>query len=104
MNVAVTGTAVSQNQADTTTGRLVRVGDYGLGGAGLTITDWNDATVNGASFMVASAANAPVAGACVSATYQRTGATYVVQEGNGFTDTAPGRPGTRRQGAGTVNP
>ncbi|MGB4828742.1 MAG: DUF2793 domain-containing protein [Paracoccaceae bacterium] len=104
VNVAVTGTAVSQNQADTTTGRLVRVGDYGLGGAGLTITDWNDATVNGATFMAASAANAPVAGAWFIGTYQRNGATYGVQEVNGFTGTAAGRTWTRRQGAGSWNP
>jgi hypothetical protein len=45
INTSITGTAVTQSTTDTTTGRLLRLGDYGLGGVAIAIgseTDLNN--------------------------------------------------------------
>lgn len=47
-SVPITGTAVTQSANDTTTGRLLKVGDFGVGGAVLSgVTDLNNATTPG---------------------------------------------------------
>ena len=42
---AINGTAVTQSATDTTAGRLLKVGDFGLGGSAVVLADLND--VNG---------------------------------------------------------
>lgn len=48
VNVPITGTAVTQSATDTTAGRLLKVGDYGLGApSGFFTSDVDTITVNG---------------------------------------------------------
>ncbi len=64
----LSGTAVTQTSIDTTTGRLLKVGDFGLGNNGLgvaTITDLNTHQVSGSWLFAASTANAPTTAAGV---------------------------------------
>lgn len=43
VNGAINGTAVTQSATDTTAGRLLKVGDFGLGGEAVEVTgSWND--------------------------------------------------------------
>jgi len=55
----LSGTAVTQSVTDNTTGRLLKVGDFGLGGEGLQVTDLNTVTVNGIYKLGGTATNAP---------------------------------------------
>ena len=43
VNGAINGTAVTQSATDTTWGRLLKVGDYGLGNVAVALADLNDA-------------------------------------------------------------
>lgn len=49
VDVALTGTAITQSQTDTTAGRVLKVGDFGLGVVSnpVMVTDLNLATTNG---------------------------------------------------------
>jgi hypothetical protein len=85
VDVPIGGSAVTQSPQDSTFGRLLKVGDYGLGGAGLSHTDWNSATINGAVFMAANAANAPLPTVWFIGSYLRHNSLFGVQEVTSFT-------------------
>jgi len=55
----ISGTAVTQTNTDATAGRLLKVGDFGLGGDGAQVTDLNTVIVNGLYKLAGSATNAP---------------------------------------------
>lgn len=65
LDVPLTGTAVQQSPMDTTTGRLLQIHDgagaFGLGGAGLAITDYS--TIAGCSHFIAGGGSAVTADA-----------------------------------------
>jgi hypothetical protein len=54
--------SVTQSTTDVTSGRLLKVGDYGFGGAALSTTDWNAAVISNAVYSALDAANAPASG------------------------------------------
>jgi hypothetical protein len=55
----LSGTAVTQSVTDATAGRLLKVGDFGIGGEGLQVTDLNTVVTNGLYRLAGSATNAP---------------------------------------------
>ncbi len=76
-----TGSAVQSDALDTTAGRLMPVGAFGLGhhAAAVPGADWNNATISGAIFNSNTAANAPTAGIWYIGTYHANSAAYGVQ-------------------------
>lgn len=65
VNGAINGTAVTQSTTDTAAGRLLKVGDFGLGGAAVEVTgSWND--LGGTSKIVRGALNSTTDGPYVS--------------------------------------
>lgn len=100
LDVPLTGLAVTQTTASEVAGRLLKVGDYGLGAAGIVCTDWDSAIVNGTIYMAAGATNAPLPTVWFIGSYHRNSPTFGVQTVNGFTGAAAGRTWTRRLNAG----
>lgn len=80
----VIGTAVTQSALDTTSERLLKVGDFGIGtqavALGHNAGDWNAATLGGAQYMGYNCANAPVSGRWFIGTALRHNQNFVVQE------------------------
>ena len=104
LDVPVTGQAVTQGLSDTTAGRLLKVGDYGLGATGLAITDWNDATVNGATYMSATASNAPLVSVSFIGSFLRHNADTGIQQLSSHAGTPSPRQFIRILAAGVWQP
>jgi hypothetical protein len=105
LELPVGGAGVTQSTTDTTMGRLMRVGDFGLGASSAQDhADWNTATINGAVYDANSAANAPIATGWFIGTYHRMTSIYGVQKVTGVTGAGTGRSFERRLDAGTWSP
>lgn len=75
----IAGTAVTQNITDTTTGRLTKVGDFGLGAGAINVTDFTSVEVNFGRFLRAlsnATAGPGVGGAFIALPYDGTPSTY----------------------------
>jgi hypothetical protein len=105
INVPVTGSALTGSNLDETAGKLLKVGDYGLGaGSAVDVTDWNNATVSGAIYDGNGIANAPIATGWFIGTYHRMTSIFGIQKVTGVTGTGAGRSFERRLDAGTWTP
>lgn len=101
----ISGTAVTQTNVDTTSGRLLKVGDYGIGaGSSVDVTDWNDATINGAIYDGNGAANAPAASGYFLGTYHRLTSLYGIQQVIGLSGAMTDHIFSRRLDAGVWQP
>src|SRR5690606_7781842 len=76
----LTGTAVTQSATDTTAGRLLKVGDHGVGGAGASpAITLNSATAQGLYQYSGSDTNSPSGAAGGVVLVQRHATTFIIQ-------------------------
>jgi hypothetical protein len=78
----ISGTAVTQTATDVTAGRLLKVGDFGLGGTGLSLTDIDDPTTRVGFYRITTASIGtfpPVAGKSATLLHQGHSVGYLSQ-------------------------
>jgi len=78
---------VMASATDTTPDRLMKVGAFGLGATAITITNWNSATINGATYKASGAANSPIPGWLIG-TFLKHDAAYGIQFISAYSATA----------------